>query len=332
MLTYNPFSPLDEAQGIETVRTALKKGINYVDTAPYYGQGKSEEILGKALKGVPRKAYYIATKIGRYTTDFDTMFDYSAKKTRESVEKSLKLLGVDYIDVIQIHDIEFVPTLDTILNEALPTLEQLRKEGKVRNIGVSAYPMGILKECIQKAGPGRFNVSFWVYINKYILQKLPFQTVLCYGRYSLLDESLRDYIQFFKDQGLAVICASVHGIGLLSRGMKGILPTHPAPQEIKDVARRAADICEEDDVELGKLAMFYAAQYEEPSIFLVGMQKLPLLEMNLKAVTEGLTPKEAEVLEKLKKTVFTKQMNWENIEITAYRKHFGFKVWRYSGF
>lgn len=137
---------------------------------------------------------------------------------------------------------------------------------------------------------------------------------------------MRDYIQFFKDQGLAVICASVHGIGLLSRGMKGILPTHPAPQEIKDVARRAADICEEADVELGKLAMFYATQYEEPSIFLVGMQKLPLLEMNLKAVTDGLTPKEAEVLENLKRTVFTKQMNWENIEIAAYRKHFGLKV------
>lgn len=153
-------SPLDEAEGIETIRTALKKGINYVDTAPYYGEGKSEEIIGKALKGVPRDSFYIATKIGRYTTDFDTMFDYSAKKTRESVEKSLKLLGVDYIDVIQIHDIEFVPTLDTILNEALPTLEQLKKEGKVRNIGVSAYPMGILKECIQKAGPGRFDVSF----------------------------------------------------------------------------------------------------------------------------------------------------------------------------
>uniref|UniRef100_T1GUZ4 NADP-dependent oxidoreductase domain-containing protein n=1 Tax=Megaselia scalaris TaxID=36166 RepID=T1GUZ4_MEGSC len=97
--------------------------------------------------------------------------------------------------------------------------------------------MGILKECISRAGPGRFD------------------TVLCYGRYTLLDESLRDYIGFFKEQGLAVICASVHGIGLLSRGMKGILPTHPAPQEIKDFAKKAADICEEADVELGKLAM-----------------------------------------------------------------------------
>lgn len=136
-----------------------------------------------------------------------------------------------------------------------------------------------------------------------------------------------DHMEFFKKQGLAVICASVHGIGLLSRGMKGILPTHPAPQEIKDVAKKAADICEEAGVELGKLALFHAAQYEEPCTFLVGMQRRTLLEMNLEAITEDhLSTKEAEVLEKLEKTVFTKNMNWENIEIAAYRKHFGLSV------
>uniref|UniRef100_T1GUZ2 NADP-dependent oxidoreductase domain-containing protein n=1 Tax=Megaselia scalaris TaxID=36166 RepID=T1GUZ2_MEGSC len=121
----NLFGPLDEQEGIDTLHTALKNGINYIDTAPYYGD--------------------VNLKIGRYkATDYDTMFDYSAKKTRESIDLSLKLLGVDYIDVITIHDIEYVPTLDMILNEALPTLEKLKKEGKVRNIGVSAYPMGIL--------------------------------------------------------------------------------------------------------------------------------------------------------------------------------------------
>lgn len=55
-----------------------------------------------ALKTVPRSAYYVATKVGRYETTFENMFDFSAKKTRESVEKSLKLLGLDYVDVIQV--------------------------------------------------------------------------------------------------------------------------------------------------------------------------------------------------------------------------------------
>lgn len=144
-------------EGIKTVHAALKSGINYIDTAPWYGQGRSEEVLGQALKDVPRETYYIATKVGRYELDFEGMFDFSAKKTRESFEKSLKLLGVKYVDVIQIHDIEFAPNLDIVLNETLPTLEALVKEGKAKYIGVSAYPVSILKECTSRAA-GRFDV------------------------------------------------------------------------------------------------------------------------------------------------------------------------------
>lgn len=89
-------------EGIATVNKALKSGINYIDTAPYYGQGRSEEVLGMALKDIPRSAYYLATKVGRYEQRFEGMFDFSAKKTRESVEKSLDLLGVEYVDIIQV--------------------------------------------------------------------------------------------------------------------------------------------------------------------------------------------------------------------------------------
>lgn len=95
-------SELDEAGAIRTIQKAIRSGINYVDTAPWYGQGKSEEILGRALAGVPREAYYIATKIGRYEKEVSKQINYSAEKTRESVDKSLKLLQLDYIDVIQV--------------------------------------------------------------------------------------------------------------------------------------------------------------------------------------------------------------------------------------
>lgn len=150
-------SSFEEDEGIKTVHAALKSGINYIDTAPWYGQGRSEEVLGQALKDVPREAYYIATKVARYELNYEDMFDFSAKKTRESVEKSLKLLGLEYVDVIQIHDIEFAPNLDIVLNETLPTLEALVKEGKAKYIGVSAYPVDILKECTSRAA-GRFDV------------------------------------------------------------------------------------------------------------------------------------------------------------------------------
>lgn len=100
--TFQISRDIDEKEAIATIRQALKSGINYLDTAPFYGQGKSEEIYGKALKDIPREAYYIATKVGRYELEPEKMFDFSAKKTRESVEKSLKLLGLDYVDVIQV--------------------------------------------------------------------------------------------------------------------------------------------------------------------------------------------------------------------------------------
>lgn len=96
-------SKLDVDEAIATIQKAIKVGINYIDTAPFYGQGCSEEVLGRALKDVPRSAYYLATKVGRYENTYEGMFDFSAKKTRASIEKSLELLGLEYVDVIQVH-------------------------------------------------------------------------------------------------------------------------------------------------------------------------------------------------------------------------------------
>lgn len=150
----------DEDEAIRSIHHAIKSGINYIDTAPYYGQGRSEKIIGKALKGIPRQAYYIATKVGRYGLgSYENQFDFSAKRTSESIDISLGYLGLDYVDVLQIHDIEFAENLDIVINETLPAVEEARKQGKVKFIGYSGYPLNVLKEAALKA-PGRFDVSF----------------------------------------------------------------------------------------------------------------------------------------------------------------------------
>lgn len=133
--------------------------MNYIDTAPYYGQGSSEKILGKALKGIPREAYYIATKVGRYNLGetIDEQFDFSSKKTKESIDTSLSYLNLPFVDVLQIHDVEFADNLDVIFNETLPVVEEAKKQGKTRFIGFSGYPLDILKETALKA-KGRFDV------------------------------------------------------------------------------------------------------------------------------------------------------------------------------
>lgn len=85
------------------IQSAIKSGINYIDTAPFYGQGRSEQVLGRALKDVPRQAYYIATKVGRYDFDLEHSFDFTAKRVVEGFKKSLNLLGLDYVDIIQVN-------------------------------------------------------------------------------------------------------------------------------------------------------------------------------------------------------------------------------------
>lgn len=114
--------------------------------------------MGKALKGVPRQAYYLATKVGRYGGSIEEQFDFSTKRTKESIELSLGYLGLEYIDVAQIHDVEFADNLDVVINETLPALEDARKHGKVKFIGVTGYPLNVLKETILRA-PGRFDVN-----------------------------------------------------------------------------------------------------------------------------------------------------------------------------
>ncbi|XP_030572205.1 L-galactose dehydrogenase [Drosophila novamexicana] len=287
----------DLEEGIRTVHDALKAGINYIDTAPWYGQGRSEEVLGKALRDVPREAYYIATKVARYELDYEHMFDFSAQKTRESVEKSLQLLGLDYVDVIQIHDIEFAENLEIVLNETLPTLEQLVKEGKAKFIGLSAYPISVLKECISRA-EGRFD------------------TVLTYARYTLADNTLLDYLDYLKSQNLGIICAAAHSLGLLTNA--GPQPWHPASDEQKKIARKAAELCKKEGVELGKLAMYYTIQLRDVSTFLVGNQTRQLLQMNLAAFYDGLSAKEQEVLQHLRENILVKPFHWEGNELERY--------------
>ena len=84
------------------VHTALARGINYIDTAPWYGHGVAEEMLGIALQGVPRESYFLATKVGRYDPGVTEQFDFRADTVTARFEMSLERLGVDYVDVLQV--------------------------------------------------------------------------------------------------------------------------------------------------------------------------------------------------------------------------------------
>ncbi|HEY1121737.1 MAG TPA: aldo/keto reductase, partial [Haloferula sp.] len=121
------FREVSLADCVATVQAALEGGMNFIDVSPSYGETLAELRLGRALEGVPREAYLLATKIGSYSEPRGD-YDFSKASTERSVEHSLKRLGVDCVDLIQCHDIEFADH-DVIVNETLPTLLELKKQG-----------------------------------------------------------------------------------------------------------------------------------------------------------------------------------------------------------
>src|SRR5437764_1164161 len=107
------FGHADEEEGIRAVRRAVDLGISYFDVSPFYGDTRAETVLGKALRGVPRDSYYLSTKIGRYGND---EFDFSSARVRPSIEESMSRLGVDRLDLVLCHDIEF-GSIDQVVEE-----------------------------------------------------------------------------------------------------------------------------------------------------------------------------------------------------------------------
>jgi L-galactose dehydrogenase len=237
------FREIDEAAGVRAVHTAIDLGINFIDVSPYYGATRAESVLGKALREIPRDRYLLATKVGRYGQD---EFDFSSGRVARSVEESLQRLGVETIDLIQCHDIEF-GSLDQVVEETIPALRRLRGEGKVRFIGITGLPLGIFPA---------------------VLDRTPVDTVLSYCHYTLNDTSLEDLFPYLREKEIGVINASPLAMGLLTE--RGAPAWHPAAPEIQAACARTAAHCRSRGVDLAQLALQFAVGAPEVATTLVG--------------------------------------------------------------
>ena len=236
------FHSIKETEGIQAVFTAVENGINFIDVSPYYGHLKAETVLGKALKDLPRDKYYLSTKVGRYGKDGKNLWDYSAKRATESVYESMERLNIDYIDLINVHDVEFQGDMEgglqKIVDETLPALVELRKKGVVRHVGITDLQPENLRWVIEHSEPGTV------------------ESVLCFCHYSLNDEMLLDYLDFFEQNNVGVINASPFSMGLLSQ--RGAPDWHPAPESLKEACAKAAAYCQKKGYPIEKLAVQYS--------------------------------------------------------------------------
>jgi L-galactose dehydrogenase len=253
------FKPVDEATAIRTVHTALDLGINFIDVSPFYGYTKAETVLGKALKGVPRDRYYLATKVGRYG---DAEFDFSAKRSIASVDESLRRLGIEYIDIIQSHDNEY-GDLNQVVNETIPALRQVQQQGKAHFVGVTGYPLKIFRT---------------------ILGKAEVDTILSYNHYSLNDTTLAGLLPWLSQKGTGVINASPVSQGLLTNHE---LPAwHPAPPEVRKACAAAAAFCRSQGTDIAKLAMQFSVSNPGIPTTLVGTADPANIEKDIKWIEE----------------------------------------------
>jgi aryl-alcohol dehydrogenase-like predicted oxidoreductase len=236
------FHGIREDDGIRAVHTAVDNGINFIDVSPYYGHLKAEIVLGKALQEIPRDKYYLSTKVGRYGKDGVNTWDYSAKRVTESVYESMKRLHVDYIDLINVHDIEFQASLDgglqKVVDETLPALIALRDKGVVGHVGITDLQPENLKWVIEHCDDGMV------------------ESILNFCHYSLNDTLLTEYLDFFENHGVGVINASPLSMGLLSS--RGTPDWHPAPQALKEACAQAATFCQQEGYPIEKLAIQFS--------------------------------------------------------------------------
>jgi L-galactose dehydrogenase len=251
----NVFDVADEQEGIRAVHYAIDHGINFFDVAPFYGFTLAEERLGKALAG-KRNSIFLATKCGRYED-----FDFSYNRVLASIDESLLRLKTDYVDILQIHDIEFGDR-DQVLNEALPAARKAQEMGKARYIGITGLPVRYLAA---------------------IARQVEVDTVLSWAHYNLLEDEINaELVPLSKEKGFGLMNASPLLQRILSNSP---LPAwHRSPQPVKDMQPRLLELCKSYGVALSDVAIRYALDHPDIATTIVGMSNTKHVKQNIQAL------------------------------------------------
>jgi L-galactose dehydrogenase len=239
------FGSSDEDTALQSAYRAIEAGINFFDSSPFYGNGLAEERLGKVLRG-RRQEIIVGTKAGRYGP---AEFDFSADRIRRGFEESLRLLGTDYVDIMQLHDVEFVD-LEGPIGEGYAELVRLRDAGKCRFIGMTGYPTAMTRR---------------------VMSECDLDVTLSYAHSTLLDDCLaRDVLPFAKERGIGVINAAAVALGLLTEAGPRLHIAKTVGEEICAIARRAVEVCQGRGADVSLLANQYSIQRSGCATTLIG--------------------------------------------------------------
>ncbi|UOR01344.1 aldo/keto reductase [Leucobacter allii] len=260
------FGPVPFEQAREAVFAAVDLGVNLIDTSSYYGD--AEERLGRMTGELPGDVL-LATKAGRLGWD---EFDFSREGIRRSLERSLRLLGRDSVDVFQLHDIDFRP-LDPILGEACEALQELKREGKCRFVGMTCYSLPTTRR---------------------VMLETDVDVVLNYAHGTLLDDSLTaELAPIARERGIALMNAAAVSLGILVPGVVERTEHNIASGASLAAAQRMARSAAERGVDIAFLANQYALQRVDAATTVVGTTSLAHLRSAVDALS---APIDAEAL------------------------------------
>ena len=248
------FEVSDEQDGIRGVHYALDHGVNFFDVAPFYGLTLAENRLGKALEG-KRNQIFLATKCGRYGLQ---EFDFSYDRILKSIDESLKRLKTDHVDLIQLHDIEFVEK-SQVLNEAIPAIQKIIESGKARFWGITGLSVRYLAEIARQTNP---------------------DTVLSWAHYNLLEDEINtELVPLSKEMGFGLMNAAP----LLQRILSDQpLPAwHRSPEPVKDTQPKLLALCKSYGVKLSDVALRYAMDHPDIATTIIGMCDLATVKQNI---------------------------------------------------
>ncbi len=238
------YQDVSEQACTETMDAFFRAGLTYVDTAPFYGFGKSEERLARSLAGRPRSSFTLSTKVGRLLAPEDpakvdrskfvnpssrrVVEDYSYEGVMRSVDESLRRLKLDRVDILLIHDPD--EHYEEAMRGAYPALHKLRAEGSVRAIGAGMNQAGMLARFARDGD---------------------FDCFLLAGRYTLLEQGgLSELLPLCERKGISVIIGGPYNSGILATGpLPGAKYEYDAaPLEIVERVRRLDVLCSQYEV------------------------------------------------------------------------------------
>jgi D-threo-aldose 1-dehydrogenase len=256
----------------DTIARALASGVNFIDTAPLYGNGLAEARIGAALKeiGAARDRVVLGTKVGWIPGTLggdhftDGVRSYARDAVLRSVEGSLKRLQTDYLDIVHVHDADLGDFRREVIEEAFPTLNELKRQGVIRAVGSGMNEWPMLADFARNADVDCFLLA---------------------GRYTLLEQApAHDFFPLMIEKKISIFLGGVFNSGILATGaIAGARYQYAlAPEPVLRLTRMIEGVCARHGVSLRAAAAQFAAAHPAVTTLVLGMVKPGEVDENVK--------------------------------------------------